>query len=244
MTKRAKRCGIRPHPPAYWDEEKVAFPLNPAAQGLTLIEKTAPIATQRSMRVDMNRRPLYSYPVAALMVALLGTASCDSNAVANDLAAMAGKMQDDKQLVETLVHDLKATQQRGLDSHLTSWQSMYLDCRAAQEGYLSAVRFAVLTNQRHPDLEPIAKNAEMKTAKFISAAANSLIAKVRTARALTDPGDSEISSSEPPLPILTESIVMFPRQLPSGFLRLAKPLRVGLLNDLERRIKWSSWDAL
>ena len=66
--------------------------------------------------------------------------SCEPSALVKDLPTLIGKMQDDKDLIESFVHDLKANPAKSPDPRMELVQAQYAEARAAQQAYFSAVR--------------------------------------------------------------------------------------------------------
>lgn len=120
-------------------------------------------------------KPKYLLPTVLVGALYVATTACNLAAIPADLATLATQVQDDKDLIETLVHDLKSTPPtKGPAEDLQSVEDLYDEARATQQGYLSAVRIAVETRNKNADLGREADQAEVAAERFIEAAASIL----------------------------------------------------------------------
>ena len=186
------------------------------------------------MRIYIKIKPLI---VTAVLGALLSTSSCDFAAVNKDLPAILGRMQDDKDLVEAFVHDLKQTPAKDLNPQLDLAENQYADARAAQQAYFSAVRVAVADGRKQINLDARASEAEAKTTAFIRTASSILMDRDRT----TPRGSANAETAQSEIP---KTVVTFPHEISADLGGTPKSERTTLLNDLERRTSWKSWPDL
>jgi hypothetical protein len=187
-----------------------------------------------------------------LGILVVAMAACDPVAVTSDLEALSSQVQNDKELVESLVHDLKApapapvqavetpaTATKGLAGDIQNAQDEYDDARAAQQAYLSALRVAVETGSKRADLSNIANNVDASAERFVQTAAALL---QQRERGLVQSSRSSASGSRP-APLPTHGVIRCPRQAHALVMSIPKGLRSGVLDGLDRG-RWRPWDQI
>jgi len=180
--------------------------------------------------------------LTVVITALLATTGCDFSALNKDLPTILGRMQDDKNLVEAFVHDLKQVPAtKDVSPQLDLAESQYVDACAAQQAYFSALRIAVSDGRKQIDLDPLATEAETKTAAFVQTASNILLSRDHTqsgTRGLS-PINSQSSQSNVP-----RTVVTFPHEITADFGRIPNATKTTILDDVQRRTTWKSWPDL
>jgi len=187
-------------------------------------------------------------PICLLSTVLVGTmlvatTACNLAAIPADLAALATQVQTDKDLIEALVHDLKTTPpSKGPAVDLQSSQDQYDEARATQQGYITAVRLAVETGNKHADLGHAADLAEVAAERFIETAAN--ILQQREGRSGATQVVHRSLSSTTPSSSPAHRTIQYSRKVHKLIISMPKGVRSTALDDMERRAQWRPWDQL
>ena len=148
--------------------------------------------------------------------------ACNPAALA-ELPGIVTQLLTDKNTVESFVQDLK----KNVDSNTKGYSSVerkYEDARAAYDGYLDAVKLAVLNNQPKTNLAFLTENVRTKTARFLAEATKDLAPTVDTRG------------------VQFEKAINPPTSLHTQICKLPKQYRATALQQLEDQLRWKSWD--
>lgn len=184
----------------------------------------------------------YSGLITVLAALFLGMTACNTAAVTSDLSALATQVDQDKVLVEGLVHDLKAPETKSISitPQLQNVQEEYEDARAAQQAYFSTVDLAVQANNRRVDLNPRARDVENAADRFIRTAASILEQRERGLKTTAQPLLSDSTGMMSP----TGHVIKCSGQVHAAIMQMPKAFRSTATNDFKTRSRWRSWDEL
>ena len=172
--------------------------------------------------------------IIALLALVLVVAGCKTNEVLSEvgrvglaqLAPTLIAMLQDKDLVEQLGREVKRSYPQTEPAYQTV-EGLYGEAKAAQEGYLGAIRAAAQLEEPPHELQALVDTAQTKTTAFVQAAAAALDPSRSTA------GLSRIGSAK----LLTLPATLDMRSI-------KKDARLSAVTQFERQVEWRSWGAL
>jgi len=173
----------------------------------------------------MTKMPVRKLLLAGLLVTTLTSTSCEPTAILGQVANAVLALREQKLLFESFVRDVKRYFKPDSPIYLQAERD-YTQARALYEGFLSAMRLAVLTETPDADLRTVAAEAEGAGAVFLSESTKGLMPASDTRR----------------LPF--SRAYQLPVELHRQICRLPKQSWETVLKRIQEEAQWTTWQEI
>jgi hypothetical protein len=155
----------------------------------------------------------------------IGCTPQQETAITNAVGAALQNLKDARELMEAFGRDIKRTYGPDDEAYRSS-ESRYAAARSAYQGYIAALKIAVLSDAGAATLANPAQDATAACAEFMASATQLLDPTVNTRK------------------VSFGRAISLPTQIPSGLRSVPMRDREAVVRVLEDQIAWASWATL